>query len=118
VQAAVEQDFDAFYRTEIELRRSHANPPFTSIVRLGISDPSADAAKAEAFEFAELLARTATASGLESVQILGPSPSFPIRVRGVHRWHILLKGSSPVDLLDEVQLPHGWTVDVDPVSVA
>ena len=118
IQAAVEQDFDAFYRTEIKLRRSHANPPFTSIVRLGISDPNADTAQSEAFEFADLLRRASTASGIESVQILGPSPSFPMRMRGVHRWHILLKGSSPLDLLDQVQLPHGWSVDVDPVSVA
>lgn len=118
IQAAVEQDFEAFYRMEIELRRTHANPPFTSIVRLGFSDPNADTAKSEAFEFADIIKHKATASGLESVQLLGPSPSFPARVRGVHRWHILLKGNQPAELLDQIQLPHGWTVDVDPVSVA
>lgn len=118
IQAAVIQDFDAFYRTEIESRRSHANPPFTSIVRLGISDPNGDSAQSEAFEVADLLRRASTASGMESVQILGPSPSYPMRMRGVYRWHILLRGSSPLDLLDQIQLPHGWTVDVDPVSVA
>jgi primosomal protein N' (replication factor Y) len=117
VRAAAHQDFDAFYRTEIELRRRHANPPFTRIIKLTFGDPDARAARESAFELAYALRHENKARGLDSAEVLGPMPSFPTRVRGVNRWHILIRGSEPVRLLEGMSIPRGWTVDVDPISV-
>ncbi|MCH8223567.1 MAG: primosomal protein N' [Chloroflexi bacterium] len=117
VRAAAAQDFEAFYRTEIELRRRHANPPFTRIIKLAFGDPDAQAARDSAFELADALRHENEALGLDSAEVLGPSPSFPTRVRGVTRWHIAIKGSEPARLLEGMSIPPGWTVDVDPISV-
>ena len=58
------------------------------------------------------------ASGDTVTEVIGPSPSYPFRMRGVTRWHIILKGSHPEGILDRVQLGRDWTVDVDPASVS
>ena len=116
VRAAAAQDFDAFYRTEIELRRRHANPPFSRIIKLTFGDPDARAARESAFKLAGALRHANEALGLDSADVLGPSPSFPTRVRGVTRWHIAIKGSEPARLLEGVSIPPGWTIDVDPIS--
>jgi primosomal protein N' (replication factor Y) len=39
------------------------------------------------------------------------------KVRGRHRWQILLRGDDPGELLRELSFPQGWTVDIDPVSL-
>jgi hypothetical protein len=39
-------------------------------------------------------------------------------VRGRYRWHITVRGSRPGELIAGLALPQGWTVDVDPASVA
>ena len=117
VKAAAAQDFEAFYRTEIELRRRYANPPFTRIIKLAFGDPDPQAARESAFELADALRHENEALGLGSAEVLGPSPSFPMRVRGVTRWHIAIKGSEPTHLLEGMSIPPGWTVDVDPISV-
>jgi hypothetical protein len=39
-------------------------------------------------------------------------------VRGRHRWSLLLRGNDPTELLRQIDLPPGWAVDVDPMTVA
>lgn len=118
IVAAAAQDFDAFYAVELEMRRRYANPPFTKLIRLGYSDPDAETARDAAMDLARTLRRVRAASGEAATEVIGPSPSYPARVRGLTRWHILLKGATPARLLDRVSLPRRWIVDVDPISVS
>ncbi len=118
VQAAAAQDFEAFYEVEIGLRGEHADPPFTRLIRLGHSHYDSAAALKEAKRMAALLNDERVASGETGSEVIGPSPSYPFRMRGVTRWHIILKGAHPERLLDRVQLGRDWTVDVDPASVS
>ena len=118
VQAAAAQDFQAFYDVEIGLRGDHADPPFTRLIRLGHSHYDPTAALDEAKRMVALLNDERVASGETGVQVIGPSPSYPFRMRGVTRWHVILKGAYPERLLDRVQLGRDWTVDVDPASVS
>ena len=118
VQAAAAQDFEAFYDIEIGLRAEHANPPFTRLIRLGHSHYDPAAALEEAKRMAGVLSDERIASGDTGTEVIGPSPSYPFRMRGVTRWHIILKGPYPERLLDRVQLGRDWTVDVDPASVS
>ncbi len=67
---------------------------------------------------AELLERERVVSGETGTEIIGPSPSFPFRLRGLTRWRLLLKGARPERLLDRVTVGRDWTVDVDPVSAS
>ena len=63
--------------------------------------------------------------GLNDIDVIGPFPAFPSRVRGHYRWQVILKGSNPRLLLDKIylrtvknaygQIPKGWVVDVDPI---
>ena len=55
--------------------------------------------------------------GLPNLDILGPSPAFVPRLRGRWRWNVILRGSDPLALLRDEQLPRGWTLDVDPASL-
>jgi primosomal protein N' (replication factor Y) len=118
VQAAAVQDFEAFYEVEIGLRAEHADPPFTRLIRLGHSHYDPSAALEEAKRMAAALSDERLASGDTGTEVIGPSPSYPFRMRGVTRWHIVLKGAQPESLLDRVQLGRDWTVDVDPASVS
>jgi len=40
-----------------------------------------------------------------------------MRVRGRYRWHILVRHPAPADFLRTVQIPAGWSVDIDPLDV-
>jgi len=39
------------------------------------------------------------------------------KVRDLYRWHILVRLPDPTDLLHDLKIPSGWTIDVDPVSL-
>lgn len=118
VAAAARQDFESFFAEEIEWRRRYGNPPFTRLVRLAHADSDASQARGAALEFAHRLRQEQLRSGDSRVEIVGPTPSFPLRVRGHFRWHVILKGRDPAALLDRVHPPDGWVVDVDPISLS
>ena len=47
---------------------------------------------------------------------MGPTPSYPFKLRGKYRWDVNIAGIQPVDFLKDLPLPRGWTIDVDPVG--
>ncbi|MEZ4613333.1 MAG: hypothetical protein R2838_24360 [Caldilineaceae bacterium] len=51
------------------------------------------------------------------LDILGPAPAFFSRYRGYFRWQILLRAENPSALLTGLDIPFGWRIDIDPVSV-
>jgi primosomal protein N' (replication factor Y) len=57
--------------------------------------------------------------GLPAIDLIGPAPAFFHRVRGEYRFQILVRGDAerPHALLENIALPLGWRVDVDPVSL-
>lgn len=118
IQAAADQDFDGFYSTEIKLRAEYDNPPFSSLILLEYADADPVRALREAERFARVLRRSGETSGEATTQVVGPTPGYPLRLRGLTRWHLILKGEAPSRLLDLSALPRGWSVDVDPVSVS
>ena len=117
IQAAIDQDFHLFYDTELQLRASQANPPFADMIKLTHSAVSAEVARTEAVRFATVLAEARETHGETAVEVIGPTPTYPLKVRSLYRWQILLKGTHPERLLDIVPAGPLWTVDVDPVSL-
>jgi primosomal protein N' (replication factor Y) len=117
IQAAARQNYEAFYDQEMTFRRAHGNPPVSRLIRLLFSHTDAISSRREAQRLGTALKRTARQWGIGRVDVIGPAPAYPPRLRGVWRWHILLRGADPRSLLDKVTLPPYWTVDVDPVTV-
>ena len=122
VQAGARQDYRAFYDVEIQLRREHHNPPFTRLARFLYQHTNSGYAEREAHRWGITLRETLRSQGLTEVEVVGPAPAFPARVRGRYRWHIILRvpPSPAVEmpaLLSSIAVPTGWTVDVDPVTL-
>ncbi len=118
IQAAAAQDYEWFYQREIEIRARHDMPPYSKLIRLVYSGPDAVEAHENAYETASRFQRRRETSGLTGIEVIGPTPSVPFRVRGMFRWQIVLKGAVPEQLLDEEPAGEGWSVDVDPVSLS
>ncbi len=117
IEAAARQDYAMFHGREIHYRRLLRNPPFNRLVRLLYSHMNASACQRDAEKMARTLRHRVDTWGLADVEIVGPAPAFPQRVRGKYRWHILLRGSDLHTFLEGVSVPQDCVVDVDPVSV-
>jgi primosomal protein N' (replication factor Y) len=74
-------------------------------------------AQREAERLAKVLRTQVARRGEPGVDIIGPAPCFYRRLRGQHRWHILVRAEQPEALLRPIPLPLGWRVDVDPVDL-
>ena len=117
IVAAAQQDYLGFYRTELEYRRQQGNPPFSKLIRLIYIHTNEEMCRREAERLAAALRHQARVWGLTQIDLIGPAPAYPQRVRGHYRWHLILRGGDPRALMDKVPVPRGWIVDVDPVTV-
>lgn len=102
-----------FYRKSME-ERVGAFPPSVAMAVLLYQDRNAERTAEAAVALVQCLQEAAARDGL-AVELLGPAPAFPERVRGLYRWHVIVRGKDIHRLL--VHVPAGWVIDVDPVSV-
>ena len=116
IASAAALDVDGFFEDELPWRREHGYPPFTRLARLMFSHLHNEYALEEATRVQRELRRIA--SGLPDVEVLGPTPPQIARMRGQHRWTLLVRGADPAALVRQVELPPGWAIDVDPVTVS
>lgn len=117
IQAAADQDYEYFYDTEIRLRAAQANPPFTQMVKLMHAANNEEVAADEAARMAEALREARESHGETGIEVVGPTPAYPLKMRNMYRWQILLKGSHPERLLELVPPGKLWTVDIDPANL-
>ena len=116
--AAQSQDYRAFYQKEIQFRREHNNPPFSRLVRLLYTHTNPALCHREAQRTARNLRQEQAASGVADLELIGPAPAYPPRIRGHYRWHLILRGPSPASILERVSISQGWAIDIDPVMVS
>jgi primosomal protein N' (replication factor Y) len=120
---AIALDYDAFARAELLRREELDFPPFVRLlaVRLiGNSEPRVRGAAERAAAVARRIA-----SGGEGVEVLGPAPAPLARVRGKHRWQLLLRSRDHAPLhrvARSLQASHEvagvqLAIDVDPVAL-
>lgn len=102
-----------FYRKSMA-ERTGAFPPSVEMAVLLYQDRKPERAAESAVALVQCLQKIIARDRL-AVELLGPAPAFPERVRGLYRWHVLVRGQGIHDLL--VHVPPGWIIDVDPVSV-
>ena len=118
IVAAAAHDYASFFAQEIELRREEAYPPFVRLARLVYSHANPERAEGQAQRFASYLRGEAAKRGLPGVEVLGPSPPHVPKWHGRYRWQVTLRSPDPAELLRDLPLAEGWTLDIDPASLA
>ena len=125
LRAAAAQDFEAFFSQESADRRELQYPPFGHLVEIEIRGKGKERVLAAGNAIKRTVARLSEGLGIE---ILGPAPKPLARLKGLERWHLLLRSPSRRGLrqalgraLPEVRalrLPGlHVAVDVDPVQL-
>ena len=117
IAAAAGQNYSAMFQREVQTRRQLGNPPFNQLVHLVYQDVNATVCQRQAVATARVLRQRARAQGLTDVEIVGPAPGIPARLRGRYRWHLVLRGRGLQRFLEGGTFPKGCTVDVDPAHV-
>ena len=117
IAAAARQDYAALYEREIHSRRELGNPPFNELVHVVFLHTNATACQRQATGTARMLREKAYSEGLTDVELIGPAPGLPARLRGRYRWHLALRGRNLHRFLEGVTFPPGSIVDVDPAHV-
>ncbi len=119
VQAAAQHDYHAFYEREMSFRRAQQYPPVGRLARLIYRDKKLEKAQAASEQMAAVLRHRVETMGIgaEHVDVLGPAPAFFSRFRGYYRWQIRVRAPDPSHFLRGLDIPFGWRVDVDPMSL-
>lgn len=92
IYLAAEQNYEAFYQSEIEIRRGMLYPPFADICYIGFVGTNQDMVKRKALEFSKSLAETARLRYSHvPLRVLGPSPSSVTKVNKKYRYNIIIK---------------------------
>ena len=119
INEVVGHDYASFARRELEERRRCGYPPFTRLARLLY-----EGKKPEAVQSACTAAVDAIKSACAEVRVLGPALAPIERIKGLTRWHALLKAPDSARLhkvLSAVdrrkQAGVELTIDVDPVAM-
>ena len=81
------QNYDNFYKTEIELRKQLKYPPFCDIIIFGISSLDKEEIEKASKELYVLLAKY----GQDVIQVMPPLPSPINRIKYRYRWRIIAK---------------------------
>ncbi len=128
LQYAQKQDYEGFYRQEIDFRKLMGYPPFQNLVQILVSDPDASKAARTADAIASTLTRHIARTETNSrPHILGPASAPLEKLRGNYRMQILLKSSPRMDILpilhhcfadlERHKMSSKIHVDVDPLSL-
>ncbi|HSN77242.1 MAG TPA: primosomal protein N' [Anaerolineae bacterium] len=117
IQAARRHDYLDFSRQELSFRRELGYPPFRRLARLIFVHKERERAKAEAEALARGLRFAILERSASGVDLIGPAPCFFGREQGKFRWHLILRAVDPTAFLRTFDIPAGWRVDVDPVSL-
>ena len=123
IQCAAEQDYEKFYRKEIEFRRALHYPPFGAMASIVVRSANEEDALARSAALGRLLSPAP-----EGVRVMGPAPAPVLRVKSEYRYQVLLKTSSRKrlsEMLGDVRRfaaaekwgPANLAIDVDPMTL-
>jgi primosomal protein N' (replication factor Y) len=95
IRFAAEQNYTKFYEKEAGFRQAMRYPPFAVLANIVIRSERKDQAEAWAAELGRLLEPSPA-----GVKVLGPAPAPVARIRGEHRYQMLIKAASRNRLSD------------------
>lgn len=127
LQSAKAQNYEEFYETEIQAREEFDYPPFSQVARLVLSSENNFRAEKSAQEIALRLSTLIDKQGVsERLIILGPTPCVIERIKGLHRFQIIIKNKMGEKghaflskFLTQITMPKDikLTIDVDPIDI-
>ena len=122
IENILANDYESFYRQELENRKELGYPPFSNLVNIIISGKDENIVKRD---IGELFDRVVEAAG-NCCSILGPAPAPFHKINLFYRWHIIIK-SKNMDFLNEALAEilkrfkkfdeNKIIIDVDPVWI-
>jgi primosomal protein N' (replication factor Y) (superfamily II helicase) len=119
------QDYEGFYNEEIRYRQNHSYPPFVALATLLVHGPDLNRVRSDALELRKELD---LANKERTCRILGPAPAPLARLKGEHRFQLLIKSKSRRQLRTVADLAlqalsdrgvnlRSINLEIDPVSV-
>ena len=115
-------DYKGFYEREIQLRKDLSYPPFSKLLRVILSFRTKERAR----KIISSLSAKVVKLNQPGITVLGPSPAPIERIKGLWRWHVILKGKNAKTLrrtagllvekvgsMKEVKIE----IDVDPINL-
>ena len=121
IRAILDGDEEAFWSAEAQARAQAGVPPYGRLVGVVLSSPDAK----EAFEIGQAMARNCQPLTDIGAQIFGPAPAPIARIRGRHRFRLLIKAekNAPIQAALSAwtalfKLPNSLrlSIDIDPQS--
>ena len=118
IRAAVKQDHPAFADAELRFRKAFRYPPYTHLLLALFADVELSKAHhAAGAAFAAL----ASAAVARDIRILGPAPAPLERLKGLWRYHLLVKAEKREAIAEAgrllAALPDPPRLDVDPQNL-
>lgn len=118
---ACAQDYEGFYDEEINYRKNHSYPPFVALASLLVHGPDLGRVRADSLELRKQLD---AANEERKCRILGPAPAPLARLKGEHRYQLLIKSRSRKQVreiadaaLRFVTNLRSINLEIDPVSI-
>jgi primosomal protein N' (replication factor Y) len=123
IQHATRHDYEAFFESEIQFRKTFHYPPLTSMIALLFRGERADRVERAASDCGRMLEEAL--QPLAGTRIQGPAPAPLSRIKGVWRYQILLRSQQRTALrraVESVVLARKWrgvdvAIDVDPINI-
>ncbi|HSW36883.1 MAG TPA: primosomal protein N' [Candidatus Saccharimonadales bacterium] len=114
IQAALSDDWQSFYKSELESRRKFSFPPFCHLLQLTVRRANPKSAQKAAADLAENIKK----AGLK-VKIEGPAPAFHEKFQAKYQWQLVIKARERSELLKVIQLlpTNTWSYNIDPVDL-
>ncbi|MBI5231137.1 MAG: primosomal protein N', partial [Coriobacteriales bacterium] len=103
-----------FYAAEERSRQALGYPPFGRLVNVLLWGADSDAVRSQAEDLAARVRETCP----DSWQVLGPSPAPLARLKGVFRWHVVVKAPEGADVSTPVAAALNSVKPVEGVAMA
>ena len=88
---AAAQDYESFYRDEIEMRRNLLYPPFCDLLAIGVSGADEGAVKRAAQRVCGVLREETLDAAHIAMKLVGITPAAVYRVSGKYRYRVVVK---------------------------
>ncbi len=122
---ACAQDYEGFFEEELRYRQNHAYPPFVALASLLIHGPDLGRVRSDSLELRKQLD---VVNQDRKCRILGPAPAPLSRLKGEHRFQILIKSRSRKHLREVADAAlkavsdggvnlRSINLEIDPVSI-
>ncbi|PLV58767.1 primosomal protein N' [Thermotoga sp. KOL6] len=113
IMRAVDEDIEGFYEEELERRRLLGYPPYKHLIHIALKTKDPSLGKRLLLTLKERL---------RNGEVLGPSEHWIFKLKGLYRYHLLIKTDTPEESVSEVSklsrvLGLDTVVWVDPPSL-